>query len=66
MYIKHCKLSKNKQYKLLEHFVAGTPARTTTALISVHRNTAIKVFEKLRKKNSPKARGARQKICWEN
>ena len=50
MYIKHCKLSKNKQLKLIEHFVAGTSARTAAALISVHRNTATKFFSKLRQK----------------
>ncbi len=30
MYVKHCKLSRYKQLKLMEHFVAGTPARTST------------------------------------
>jgi len=28
MYIKHCKLSKNKQLELMKYFIAGATART--------------------------------------
>jgi transposase len=35
---------------LLEHFVAGTPARTTAEIVGVHRNSAIRFFHKLREK----------------
>ncbi len=48
MYIKHCKLSSYKQLRLLEHFVAGTPARTAADLVGIHRNSAIRFFHKLR------------------
>ncbi len=48
MYITHCKLSSYKQLRLLEHFVAGTPARTAADLVGIHRNSAIRFFHKLR------------------
>ena len=50
MYIKHCKLSKYQQLRLIEHFVAGTPARTAADLINVHRNSETRFFHKLRGK----------------
>lgn len=50
MYLKHCKLTRNKQLKRLEHFVAGTPARTASELIGIHRNSGIRFFHKLREK----------------
>ena len=34
--------------RLLEHFVAGTPARLAAELVGVHRNSAILFFRKLR------------------
>lgn len=48
MYVKHCKLTRNQQLRLMEHFVAGTPARTAAELVGVHRNSAIRFFHKLR------------------
>lgn len=42
------RLPKNKRDRLLEHFVAGTTARTAAALVGVNRNTATKVYHKLR------------------
>ena len=36
------------QRQLIEHFVAGTPARTVADLIGVHRNTATLYYRKLR------------------
>ncbi len=48
MYVKHCKLSKNKQLALMKYFVAGTTARTAAELTDTHRNTAIRFFHKLR------------------
>ena len=48
MYIKHCKLTHYQQLRLMEHFVAGTPARTAADLIGIHRNSAIRFFHKLR------------------
>ena len=50
MYIKHCKLSRSEQLRLLEYFVAGTPARTAADLVDIHRNSAIRFFHKLREK----------------
>ena len=48
MYVKHCKLSSYQQLKLMEHFVAGTPARTSADLTDIHRNSAIRFYHKLR------------------
>jgi transposase len=42
------RLSKAKQYKLLEHFVAGSTARCAADLVGVHRNTAAYYFHRLR------------------
>ena len=50
MYIKHCKLSKNKQLELIKYFIAGATARTAADLVGIHRNTAIRFFHKLRVK----------------
>ena len=50
MYIKHCKISRNKQLELMKYFVAGATARTAADLAGVHRNTAIRFFHKLRQK----------------
>ena len=48
MYVKHCKLSTNKQLELMKYFVAGATARTAADLASIHRNTAVRFFHKLR------------------
>ena len=42
------RISKHKQGRLVEHFVAGTTARTAGALCGVHRNTAAFYFLRLR------------------
>ena len=43
------RLSQHKQGRLIEHFVAGTTARTAARLCKVHRNTAAYYFLLLRK-----------------
>jgi len=48
MYVKHCKLTRYQQLELLKYFVAGTPARTAADLVGIHRNSAIRFFNKLR------------------
>ena len=48
MYVKHCKLTKNKQLELMKYFVAGATARTAADLTNIHRNSAIRFFHKLR------------------
>ena len=48
MYLKHCKLSKNKQLELMKYFVAGATARTVADLTGIHRNTATRFFRRLR------------------
>jgi len=48
MYVKHCKLTRNKQLELMKYFIAGATARTAADLAGVHRNTAIRFFHKLR------------------
>jgi transposase len=50
MYIKHCKLSKNKQLELIKYFVVGATARTAADLVEIHRNTAVRFFYNLRVK----------------
>lgn len=42
------RLSKAKQDKLLEHFVAGTTARCAAELVGVNRKTAAYYFQRLR------------------
>ena len=42
------KLSHAKQYRLAEHFVAGTTARCAAALIGVNSKTAVYYFQRLR------------------
>lgn len=42
------RLNQDKQRKLQEHFVAGTPARTAAELAGVHRNTAAYYYHRIR------------------
>lgn len=42
------RISRAKQGKLIEHFVAGTTARCAAPLVGVHRNTAAYYFQRLR------------------
>lgn len=42
------KLPRLTQRRLIEHFVAGTTARTAAELVGVNRNTAILYYHKLR------------------
>jgi len=46
--MRKCHLSQHKQGSLIEHFVAGTTARTAARLCGVHRNTAAYYFLRLR------------------
>jgi len=48
MYVKHFKLSRLEQLRLMEFFVARTTARTAGDVVGVHRNAAIGFFHKLR------------------
>ena len=43
-------MSRSEQLRLMEYFVAGTPARTAADLVGVHRNSAIRFFHKLRER----------------
>lgn len=63
MYVKHCKLSNKEQLRLLEHFVAGTPARTAAEIVGVHRNSAIRFFHKLRVKIALKQQNRSEQFC---
>lgn len=42
------RLNKKIQEKLIEHFVAGTTARTATELFGVNKNTAAYYYHRLR------------------
>jgi transposase len=46
--IKNSKIPKKKRLKLMEHFVAGTTARTAAVLVGVNKNTAQLFFHRLR------------------
>ncbi|TDT89979.1 IS1595 family transposase [Pseudodesulfovibrio indicus] len=48
MRIKRSRLSGRISGRLIEHFVAGTPARTACELVGVNRNTAISFYHRLR------------------
>ena len=48
MRLSHSKLTHNQTNKLIEHFVAGTTARTTALLVGVNRNSVNLFYMKLR------------------
>ena len=48
MRLKRSKLSEKQSARLLEHFVAGTPARTAADLAGVNKNTAVLYYHRLR------------------
>lgn len=56
MYVKHCKLSRNKQLELMKYFIAGVTARTAADLTDIHRNAAIRFFHKLRARSPTNSR----------
>ena len=47
-HMRESRLSQHKQGRRIEHFVAGTTARTSASLCGVHRNTAAYYFLRLR------------------
>ena len=63
MYIKHCKLSRNKQLELIRYFIAGSTARTAADLAGIHRNTAIRFFHKLREKIAIEQQDRIERFC---
>ena len=63
MYVKHCKLIRNKQLDLIKYFVSGATARTASELTGIHRNTAIRFFHKLRVKISIKQQNRSEQFC---
>ena len=63
MYVKHCKLTRYQQLRLMEYFVAGTPARTAADLVGVHRNSAIRFFHKLRCAIASKQQNRAAQFC---
>ncbi|HEY7658009.1 MAG TPA: transposase [Burkholderiales bacterium] len=48
MKLRRSRLTDEQSERLLEHFVAGTPARSAAALIGVNRNTARLFYHRLR------------------
>jgi len=48
MKLRRSRLSGQQTRRLLEHFVAGTPARTAAELVEVNRNTATHFYHRLR------------------
>ena len=65
MYVKHCKLTRNKQLELIKYFVSGSTARTAAELVGIHRNTAVRFFYKLREKIAFKQQNRSEKVCGE-
>ena len=63
MYIKHCKLSRNKQLELIKYFVVGSTARTAADLAGIHRNTAVRFFHKLREKIALQQQNRIEQFC---
>lgn len=63
MYVKHCRLKRNKQLELMKYFVACATARTAADLSGVHRNTAIRFFHKLRAKIAHKQNERSEHFC---
>ena len=63
MYVKHCKLSRNKQLELMKYFVAGSTARTAADLMGIHRNTVVRFFHKLRVKIALKQQHRSEQFC---
>lgn len=48
MRLKHSKLTAIQTARLIEHFVAGTPARTAAELVGVNKNSAALFYHRLR------------------
>jgi transposase len=48
MKLRRSRLTSRQTRRLLEHFVAGTPARTSAELVGVNRNTATYFYHRLR------------------
>ena len=48
MRLKHSKLTVIQTARLMEHFVAGTPARTASELVGVNKNSAALFYHRLR------------------
>ncbi len=63
MYVKHCRLTRFQQLRLMEYFVAGTPARTAADLVGIHRNSAIRFFHKLRCSIATKQQNRAAQFC---
>lgn len=48
MRLRRSRLTHRQSERLLEHFVAGTPARPAAGLVGVNRNTATRFYHRLR------------------
>ena len=48
MYMRKSRLSKGKQDRLMEHFVAGTTARCAAGLVGINFKTAAYYYHRLR------------------
>lgn len=49
MYERKSRLSRHKQMRLIEHFVAGTTARAASEIVGVQANTSINFYMRLRR-----------------
>ena len=48
MAMRKSRISQTKQDRLIEHFIAGTTARTAARLVGIHRNSSAFYFHRLR------------------
>ncbi|MGI4852384.1 MAG: hypothetical protein ACRYGR_10680 [Janthinobacterium lividum] len=48
MKLAHSKLTNEQTQKMLEHFVAGTSARTVAEILQINKNTALLFYQKIR------------------
>ncbi len=65
MQLKHSKLTHFQTDRLLEHFVAGTPARTACLLVGLNRNSVTSFYHKLRLLISEKLTEEAQELAGE-
>lgn len=65
MRLKHSKLTHFQTDRLLEHFVAGTPARTACLLVGLNRNSVTAFYHKLRLLISEKLTEEAQELAGE-
>jgi len=60
--MKKSRLSKNKQLRLIEHFVAGTTARCAACLVGINKSSTAYYFQGLRTITAPQIEQESQEV----